>query len=192
MTPFLFAIVNHLKYFGIFLGALIEGPAVGLITGLLVKLKVVNLLLAYLMHVSGDFVADCFYYLVGYHGGKKFLPHALGFLKFSLEDAEKAKRILHRHPKKIIILGKITHVLGFPILIGMGLAHYPWYKFILFNLIATLIKSAILVFLGYYFASLWMNINNIFSLIALFGSIFLLSILGYIAAKRFKKYYEKT
>ena len=101
MTSFLFSIIDHLKYGGIFLGSLIEGPAVGLIAGLLVKLKIVNLFLAYLMHVLGDFTADCFYYFVGYHGGKKFLPHALGFLKFSLSEAEKAKKFFIAILKKL-------------------------------------------------------------------------------------------
>ena len=181
MADALYQFILNLKYPAIFLGAFIEGPTVALIVGVLVKLKVINLGIGFLLHVIGDFSADFMYYGIGLVGGRKFLHKIASFFRFSLEEMEQIKFKVTKHSWKLILIGKITHFLGLPVLIGVGLAHYSWYKFGVINLLATLIKSAILIIIGYFWGHLWRNVDSTLSyltMIALF--IILIQILYFI------------
>ena len=189
MSTFLFYLANHLKYLGIFLGAFIEGPATGLLAGFLSKAHYLNFVLAFSTHVLGDFLADSAYYFIGYSNGGKALPRMVRWLKlfkFSPDEAERAKQNFLSHPRKIIIVGKLTHVLGLPVLIGAGLVRYPWPKFLLFNFMATLVKSAVLIGIGYYLADRWQKAESIFSYIGLLGVALLVLLPFYLLGRYFK------
>ncbi len=179
-------LVNHLAYLGIFIGTFIEGPLVGLLAGFLVKIGFLNLFLAYIVHVLGDLSADFFYYFIGYKGQKML------FKKFNISDknlvkAEKMKKLFHRHPKKIIILGKLTHITGLPVLLGVGMSHYDWRKFLFFDFFATIIKSAILISLGYYLAEFWTKASDIISYLSWFSILFIVIIIAYFIIKEATK-----
>jgi len=189
MSTLLLYLANHLKYLGIFLGAFIEGPATGLLAGFLSETHYLNFILAFLTHVFGDFLADSAYYFIGYSKGGKSLPRIarlLKFFKFSLAEVEHAKQNFLNHPRKIIIVGKLTHVLGLPVLIGAGLVRYPWPKFLLFNFLATLIKSAALLSIGFYLADRWQRAESIFSYISLVGIALLVLLPFYLLGRYFK------
>lgn len=185
ILSFITGLIENLKYFGIFIGTFIEGPAVGMLTGSLIKLGYLNLYLSYLVYVIGDFTADCLYYSMGYLG-------RIGILKkfnssTTIKKAEKYKILFHKHPNKIIVFGKLTHFFGLPILIEAGLTHYPWKKFLIFDLIATLIKSAILLFIGFYLTSLWVSINNTINYIGLTVTFLTVIFLSYFLIKFYKE-----
>ncbi len=160
--PQLLQFILDWKYSAIFVGTFFEGPVVGLLAGLFAKVGYLNLFAAYAVHVIADLVADFTYYSIGYFGGEKFLPRAAKFLNFSVEETERAKVKFHENGKKIIVLGKLTHVIGMPILVAAGLVRYPAIAFIAFDLVATIIKSAAIIGIGYYFGGYWQKINNVF------------------------------
>lgn len=188
MSSLLFGYIVHMKYLAIFLGTFIEGPVVGLLAGFFSHVNHIQLVYGYLTHVAGDLSADMMYFSIGYFGGKKILPKISHLLKFKPEESKRAGDMFKRHSYKIIIFGKISHVFGFPILIGVGLSRYSWLKFLVFDLIATFIKSAVLIGLGYYFGSLWKQIDNILTYISLTGIILLIIFaLYYFIRRRIKR-----
>ena len=183
-------IINHLvelKYLAVFIGTFLEGPTIGLLVGVFAKLGYFTLPLGYLVHVLGDLSADFFYYSVGYFGGHRALPKVARCLKFSVEETDKMEHLFRRNGKKFIVIGKITHVVGFPILIAAGLARYPFWKFVVFDLFATLIKSGILLALGYFFGNFWEKINTVFLDISLAGIIVIVIPFVYFVFRRCKK-----
>lgn len=179
-------LIGNLRYPGIFIGTFIEGPAVGMITGSLIKLGYLNIYLGYLVYVVGDFTADCLYYALGYYKRTGFLRR-LNFSSKTLSKAKRMKNLFHNHPNKIIVLGKLTHFLGLPILIGAGLTHYSWRKFLIFDLIATLIKSAILIFIGFHLVSLWVRINNTINYAGLVGTLLIIIVVIYLLIKLYNR-----
>jgi len=187
MTTILLSLIDQLKYFGIFAGAFIEGPTVGLIAGFFSRLHYLNFFTAYLVHVSGDFLADSIYYAIGYSGSKKILSYFTRWFNIPMDKAEKTKKIFYEHPCKIIIIGKLTHILGLPILVGAGLARYSWPKFLFFNFLATIIKSAALLSIGYYLADRWQKAESIFSYISLAGIALLVLLFFYFWGRYFFK-----
>lgn len=159
MEQLIFSLINHFKYLGIFIGTFIEGPAIGMISGFLIKIGYLNVFLVYLSHVFGDLAADYLYYSLGYYSQRIFLGR-FRISDNSINRAKKIEKYFRKHPSRVIILGKLTHIFGLPILLGVGFAHYSPYKFVFLDLIATLIKSAILISIGFYFGYLWEKIDN--------------------------------
>ena len=186
MASLVIALISHLKYLGIFIGTFVEGPTIGLLAGFLVKIGFLNLFLVYLSHVLGDLTADFFYYFVGYHGQKKFLER-INISEKNIIKAEKIKKIFHQHPQKIIILGKLTHIIGLPVLLGIGMSRYNWRKFLLFDFLATIIKSALLISVGYYLAESWTKANDFISHLSWFGLLSLLAIIICFVMKKLVK-----
>jgi len=188
MIQFLLDSLTHFKYVAIFLGTFFEGPLVGLLVGVLSKTNQIQIGWGYFAHVFGDLSADMVYFSLGYFGGRKLLPKLAKWLHFDPEESEKSRKFLHKHAYKIIIFGKISHIFGFPILIGVGLARYSIKKFFIFDLIATLIKSALLIGLGYFFGSLLQQTNNTFVFVSAVGSILLLVFVLYYLLRRHIEY----
>ena len=172
------------KYIAIFIGSFLEGPTVALLTGFFARMHYINLFYGYSAHVLGDMSADMFYYAIGYFGGVTFLPKLARMLRYSLTDVEGIEKSFKKHSKKLIILGKLTHVVGFPVLIAAGMSKYSWYRFLAFDLIATLIKAAILVFIGYNFGGYWEKVNNVLIIGGVAGAIVIGVQLGYFLVKR--------
>jgi len=164
-------LIISFKYVAIFLGSFIEGPTVGLIVGFLSRVKYINLYWGYSAHVLGDISADMIYFTIGYFGGMKIVPKFARLLRYSVNDIEAIENAFKKHSIKLIIVGKITHVIGFPILFAAGITRYKWYRFLLFDFIATLIKAAILVFIGYYFGGLWEKVDNVLLIIGGLGAL---------------------
>jgi len=175
------------KYIAIFIGSFIEGITVGLIVGFLARMHYINLYWGYLAHVFGDWSADIMYYAIGYFGGAKIVPKFARFLRYSVKDIENLEKVFKKHSTKFILFGKITHVIGFPLIIAAGLARYSWYRFVLLDFVAELIKGAILVFIGYHFGGFWEKVDNtlfVLSGIALLG---IVGQVGFFFVKRFLK-----
>lgn len=167
MNDFIVQLVEHLKYVGVFVGALIEGPATALAAGLFVKSESLVWIPAVIAHFLGDFSADMFYFATGRLGSKKILKWLEKLFHFSDQDVAATKQRFSRHHLKIIFVGKLTHFLGLPAIIGIGLSDYSWKKFFMFNLIATIIKSTLLLSLGYSVGTLWQRQESLISKIGL-------------------------
>lgn len=185
-THFFIGLIEHFKYVGIFVGAFLEGPITGMITGFLIKLGYLSFVLGYLSHVIGDLAADCVYYYIGYQGQKRLLGK-FKISEKSLEKAQQIKKIFYKHPCKVIIGGKLTHLFGLPVLVSIGLAKYPWFKFLFFDFVATLIKSAILISIGFYFNHLWQKTNSIVDYLGLIGIFLFIIVAIYLLIRLFMK-----
>jgi len=175
------------KYVAIFLGSFIEGPTVALIVGFLSRVRYINLYWGYFAHVLGDFSADMLYYAIGYFGGARVVPKMAKIFKFSVEEVENLEGSFKKHSKKLIIVGKITHVIGFPILIAAGVIRYKWYKFIVFDFVATLIKALVLVYIGYHFGGLWEKVDSALLVITGIGLLVVVGQIAFVLIRRLIK-----
>lgn len=182
-----YSLIISFKYVAIFLGSFIEGPTVGLMVGFLARVKYINLYWGYTAHVLGDMTADMIYFSIGYFGGMKIVPRLAKILRYSVNDIENIETAFEKHSIKLIIVGKITHVIGFPILFAAGITRYKWYRFLLFDFIATLIKAAVLVFIGYHFGALWEKVDNVLFVIGGLGALVIVAQISYFMVRRIIK-----
>ena len=137
--------------------AIIEGPSISIIAGALIATGILNLYIVYVLVVLGDVIGDTLYYCLGRFGGLHSLFARL--LKVDIKKITSLERVFKDDGPKFIFLGK-TQGLGAVVLIAGGLAKYPYGLFIFYNTLATLLKSALLLAIGFYFSKQYVVAND--------------------------------
>lgn len=149
-----------LKYVLLFLLTIIEGPLVAMVAGLFASLGFFNLILAYLVILAGDLVSDSLYYSIGFWGREKVIKKYGRFILLDQTKLHKFETLVRYHSVKVLVIGKLTHFAGVPVLLAAGLVRIPYRKFIWYDMLATLPKSLIFLLLGFYFGSLTGTISH--------------------------------
>lgn len=129
----------------LFVLTVVEGPLATIAAGALAARGLLDLPLILVMATLGDLFGDLLLYLAG-----RFAPR----LWPSARDraARHLARLAPRpgrHAWTMIVLGKWTHVMGFAVLLGAGMARLPVLPFLAVSALATLPKVALLTALGY-------------------------------------------
>lgn len=156
----------HYGYFAVILFVVLEGPIVTVISGSLIPIGVFNFFLAFFIIVFADLFADCLYYAVGRWGGYKFINRFGYLLGLSAKRVDALKEHFDSRGAETLFLGKISHGIGGIFLTAAGLAKMPFHKFLFYNFIASLIKSFVLLLIGYLFAGAILQINDFFQFFA--------------------------
>ncbi len=139
------------KYAILFLGAAIEGPGVTIASGFAASLGYLNFLVAYFTIVFADICVDCAYYAAGRFGRERFVEKWGSLIGINKNKIESLEKKLHGHVGKTLWLGKTTLIIGIAFLVTAGIVRYPFKKFFWINLAATIIKSLLLLLVGFYF-----------------------------------------
>jgi len=129
--------------------AVIEGPIITVVTGVLSEQGYFDWFWALPLLVLGDLIGDFLYYWVGRTGGTPLA--GLGrFLGVGEAVSPSLQRGLKHNAAKMLLIGKWTHTVGGLVLIGSGMLRLPLPRFMLVNLIATLPKTGVLFGFGYF------------------------------------------
>jgi len=195
-------VIHFLLKYGypiIFLLVVYEGPIVTIIASFLAASGVFNVFILYPLVVVADLTGDIIWYYVGYFGREKVINRWGRFLGLPYKRIEKFEKINERfknHQGKVLFTAKITHVIGFPFLIGAGIFKWDIKRFIWFNFLATLPKSLAWVLLGYYFGHASIIVSKYLKYGTFISAgVLILSILIYFViikfTKRFLKNYEE-
>ncbi len=159
-------LVLQYRYAIIFPLAIIEGPIIMMLSGILLRLDYVSFYPVYLTLMAGDLCADVLWYGVGYHGGHPLVRKYGHFVGIDEDLVSKTEEAFHRHQNKILFLSKITMGFGFAlvILITAGIARIPFRKYLAFNAIGQLVWTGVLIALGYFFGGAVAKIDQSFQL----------------------------
>lgn len=155
-------IIHILIRFGyplIFLITIFEGPIVTVISSFLASLGYFNVITVYAVVISADMTADILWYLLGYFGRRHFIERYGHYIGITTERITKLERHFLSHAGKTIFLAKITHAIGLPFIIAVGMAQVRFKTFFSYSFWATLPKSLIFVLLGYYAGRSYQKIN---------------------------------
>ncbi len=132
--------------------AVIEGPVVSIVAGLLAAHGYFVWWWALSLLVLGDLIGDALYYWIGRNGRAP-----LGWIgrRFGAGRVvtEQVKDDLRHHSTRMLVIGKWTHSIGVVVLVGSGMLRLPFARFMAVNFVATLPKSALLFALGYFGAA---------------------------------------
>ena len=112
-----------------------------------------NFLLAYAFVVVADLTGDAAHYAVGRFGRHGYFAKMRQRMGATPKRIEYIEKQFHAHPWKVYFLGKALHGPGGVILIAAGFAKTPFRQFLVVNFFATLLKSLLILGLGYYFGS---------------------------------------
>lgn len=139
------------QYWIIFPMAILEGPTVSIVAGALASQGVLNAITAFFVIVAGDIVGDTVYYLIGRRGAAWGLHRWHKALHFDEQYLVALKKTFLKDGPVLLLLGKMQG-LGSVILLTAGLAEYPYGRYMMYNILATIVKSTLLIAIGYFFA----------------------------------------
>src|SRR5580693_671152 len=123
--------------------SVIEGPVVSVLTGFLSAQGYFDWYWVLCLLVCGDLIGDVIYYWIGRTGGTPLAGLGRRFgVRCAVPDSFLCR--IRRNAIKMLFIGKWTHSIGAFVLIGSGMLHMPFPRFILVNLLATVPKSAVL------------------------------------------------
>lgn len=148
------------KYFVLFPVMIVEGPAITVIAGFLCSLGYLNIFAVYGVVVMGDIVGDSIYYVAGRWGKKRFLDRWGRYIGVTMKRIMRLQEHFAKHTGKTLIAGKLSHAFGAPVLVAAGVANVSYWQFVLFNFMATLPKSLILLLIGFYFGQGFSKISK--------------------------------
>jgi len=148
------------QYYILFPLVVVEGPLVTIIAGFLASLGYFNLIALYALVVMADLVGDSLYYVIGRLGREHLIEKWGRFVGITLNSIERVERHFEKHQGKTLIFGKLSHAIGGVILVAAGIARIPYRDFLFFNFLATLPKSLILLFIGFYFGQAFRQISK--------------------------------
>lgn len=154
------------KYWLLFPIAIIEGPIITILAGFMASVGQLNLAIAYLVVASGDLTGDCFYYALGRFGKDTFIKRWGRFIGITESRVLAIEHHFDEHSGKTLITGKFAHGIGAAFLVAAGIAKMPFGKYFWFSLFSTLVKSLILILIGYYFGFAATKIKTVLDLIA--------------------------
>jgi membrane protein DedA with SNARE-associated domain len=159
-TSLIFKLLFTYSYLILFPLIVVEGPVVTIIAGFLVSLGFMDFIPTYLTIISGDLAGDFLYYSAGRWWLNRAYKKIVSFFGINMKLVHKLEIALKKNKGPFLFFGKLSHAIGGIILFAAGSAEIPVKDFMLFNFLATLPKSLILIAVGYYFGSTVSNFKK--------------------------------
>jgi membrane protein DedA with SNARE-associated domain len=165
--------------------SILEGPIVTVIASYAARLGYLNIYAVFVVCVLGDLIGDGALYWIGWTGGHWVPPEARKWLGMDQARTDKLVRHFRHQGGRTLILGKITHSAGFLVLLAAGAARMPFGRFLLFNTVGTLPKTAFFCVIGYTIGHAYASIDgNIAKVSAILLITIIATAIGWWAYKR--------
>lgn len=147
-TAALLQLLLTFKYGALFILVIVEGFFATIAAGSLSANNIMNFFIALPVVVAADMFSDFLYYTFGKKIIKTRFAHFIGLSQARLIDAE---ALFARRGPSIIILAKLSSYLAIPVIVAAGAIHMPKQRFYAYCLAAAVIKSLVLLLIGYFF-----------------------------------------
>ena len=156
-------------YWFMYIVAIIEGPILGVVCGLLIRLGYFDFWTIYLILMAGDLTGDIVWYHVGKYGIHRFIKRFGRFFSLDERNVRIIERTFKKHETKTLIISKITAGFGFAILTLMtaGSIGIPFKKYMTINFLGQFFWSGFVITVGYYFGQFYQTIDESFRIMSI-------------------------
>lgn len=191
MQEFLISLsTEHLlwAYLVIIIVAILEGPILSILLGIMIKLGYFPLIPTYIILMLGDLLGDVIWYGLGYFYGLPFVKRFGEYFDITPEKIKKVEAIFHHRKKSILIISKLTNGFGFAIvtLFTAGLVRIPFKTYFALNTLGQFMWTFLLVGAGYFFSDLYLTFDTVFARLSTIG-LFGILVLMFLGVSRFVK-----
>jgi membrane protein DedA with SNARE-associated domain len=164
VSPLILALLLKYKYAVLFPILVIEGPIITILAGALAapERNVFAIVPLFFFVIFADLCGDTFYYLIGRFAGEKIVSKISK--QKHVDYHAKIKRYFDKYGGRTLMIAKISHGLGWPVMAFAGSVPMPYGRFFSFCFITSVIKTAVLLGAGYYYS------DNYKELVSYFGS----------------------
>ena len=164
----LISLLTHYGYLILLPLAVVEGPIISVIAGLLCAIKVLDPFIVVPLIVSGDLIGDSFYYGLGWWRSRKLPPRAFRRFIPSTQKMERVRHYFDANPVRTIFRSKVILGIGIAGLYMAGNAKIPYKKFLLICLGASLCQCTVYVIIGFLFGTAYRQIGSLLNGFATF------------------------
>jgi membrane protein DedA with SNARE-associated domain len=106
--------------------------------------------LVFIFSVAANFLADVFWYVIGYFAGQGGRISRWGWLQRRMEAIEAIEPALHGRASLMYLLTKVSlGLLTIPVLIASGVIRVPWFRLFLISIVIEPLWNGMLVLAGY-------------------------------------------
>jgi membrane protein DedA with SNARE-associated domain len=154
-------------YLAVFLFSIVEGPLVTVFAAFLAAQGILDVFAVTVTVIAGDMVGDVIVYMMG-RWFLGCLPWRHSIIGQTLGNRVKLLCTdIKQHAGHFLLVGKLTHAVGFAVLLAAGAARIRFNVFVLYNILGTLPKSCILIAVGYFFGRFYQDLNSQYKTIGL-------------------------
>ena len=165
--------------------AIVEGPMIAFLSGMLVALGYFKVFIALFILVLGDLLPDGFLYMFGRYAKKWAWAERFGNrLRLTPERLASASALWHANPGKAIFISKFAYGVSAPLLFMAGLFHIPARLFFGYSVSISIVHYSIMMALGYFFGAALSTIQDTVTAIEIGIAIAAALSIGYIIMKR--------
>lgn len=131
---------------------MVEGPLATLMGGAVATSGYLLPIPAFFSIVLGNLTADMGWYFLGRASKMEWLAHFSSKIGLGTERFNQLKQMVNLHAARLLFLAKLTVGLPIPTIVATGLSRVPIRRWIAPLVAGELVKSAVLVSVGYIFA----------------------------------------
>ena len=184
MDPvFLAELVGKYTYVLMAPAAMVLGPMVSLLAGVLLRLDVIQLIPTCFALAAGELGGDVLWYSLGKRYGDDFSRRFGKYVGITESTVGGIKKLYSAHHDIILFTSKLTAGFGFaiPVLFTAGLSGVPFRRYMMLNIAGQFLWTAGLLSIGYFLGHIFLKVNDVFEKMALFAliTIILASLLGF-------------
>ena len=153
---------NLLIYFLIIILACAEGPILSVVFGVLLRLGYLHFIPIYACLMLGDLIGDGIWYRIGRVYGHGFIARWGKYFDVTEEKVGKMTRLFHKYKHAVLFISKISNGFGFSLvtLMTAGVVRIPFGEYLSVNLLGQFVWTGILLAVGYFFSSAYIQVNN--------------------------------
>lgn len=156
----------------------IEGPVATLAAATMAASGILRADLVFLFSMIANFMADVFWYLLGYFGGSRRILLRIGWVRRRWFTIRRIQRDLRNRAAKLYLLTKLSMgLLTIPILIAAGMSRVPWLHLAAVGLIIEPLWNGLLVFAGLHLGKYLAQLEQGLQVWALVGTLVVFFIL---------------
>ena len=150
----LMSILLTYRYWVLLPLAIVEGPMLAFVCGLLVSLGYLNPVFTLLILVLGDIIPDTIFYLSGRYGSERpIVQRWAARIGVTNEHLADAKRLWNSHPGKTMLMSKFAYGISSAFLFMAGLMRMPIYTFYGYSVSISFAHYIVIMTVGYFFGA---------------------------------------
>lgn len=156
----------------------VEGPAATLVAATMAANGILRADLVFFFSMFANFLADVFWYALGYFGGDRRILLRIGWVRRRWFTIRRLQRSMHGRAAKIYLLTKLSMgLMTIPLLIASGLARVPWYRLAIVSVVVEPLWNALLVLAGLRLGEYVAQMERSLQVIAVVGTVIVLFVL---------------
>lgn len=183
--------LGALSYVILMLLVFVEGPAATLVAATMAAAGILRADLVFLFSVIANFLADAFWYGIGYSAGQGGRVLRWAWVQRRMATVESVEQALHGRAAQMYLLTKLSlGLLTIPVLIASGLTRVPWLRLLLVSIVVEPLWNGLLVVAGYRLGDSVAQMERGLRLAAIVGSVLVFVILLLFYRRMFARLFQ--